>query len=149
MFFRDWKSRICYNNNEYDDGHYNKLSTGMATSYPLYFILKNPPSRTRAFVQTSAGLLIIVTSLTRFAPISTGYLQWKLYALLTLLLRWVEWFWGSLSTNRVQGPGVPLRIDSTGYPQRNTSTFHAVNFIKADSGSDIWTLNEWGVLSMN
>lgn len=54
-----------------------------------------------------------------------------------------------MSTDRVQGPGGPLRIDSTGCPQRNTWTFHAVNFIKADSGSDIWTLNEWGVLSMN
>ncbi len=38
MFFKDWKSRIYYNDNnndddddDDDDGHYNKLSTGTAT----------------------------------------------------------------------------------------------------------------------
>ena len=39
MFFKDWKSRIYYNNDNInndddaddDDGHYNKLSTGTAT----------------------------------------------------------------------------------------------------------------------
>lgn len=59
-------------------------------------------------------------------------------------------FGGSLSTNRLQGPGVPLAHRLHGLsPEKHFDFFHAVNFIKADSGSDIWKLNEWGVLSMN
>lgn len=55
MFFRDWKLRICCNINDYDDGHYNKLSTGVATSHPLYFLKKNLRKITRVFVTTGEG----------------------------------------------------------------------------------------------
>lgn len=151
MFFRDWKLRICCNINDYDGGHYNKLSTGMATSHPLYFLKKkSPESHTRFCQNWWRRLLNISTSLTRFVPRIQQVLLNESFMRYSPCFGdgWGD-FGGSLSTNRLQGSGVPLRIDSVAYPQRNTSTFNAVNFIKADSWSDIWKLNKWGVLSMN